>query len=448
MHPCTVTALQVGPAASATPPRSLNSPRSGHRRADSALVPEHGEPGPTSSTTVEPPSTTTTARHSTGTLAVTLWYVAHGPLDDGGALADEGCVIHVHGERDVGNDATQKSRFDRLLRLESVADHDAACVSVLVEDLPLGSWRVTASRCSDHDHDAPSPATASLPSSGWVASTSLPGPDAYASSAGEGAAAAAPGVTALTATYRETVRRVAPHWHLPGVQGPASLVVLLLGAWMAVWMTSQVAAQRGLPAAEIAALSVSGLGIGVLTAMAVAAVHQRLLRQRRRLFPHPVLVVTAAAVLAGGAAWSGLVARTVLDAATPGLLLGLAAGHVSHTLSGRGAGRPSTSRWALWATDRYLATRRVPVQLYQAAWTVTLALLSLAGNSLAPAAHIADLHLEGALFTVSAVLYLAARLLWRATKARPAEQEEPRRSPTVAMLLALPLAVAVILPEH
>jgi len=382
---------------------------------------------------------------------VTLWYLAHGTPEDGGVLADEGCVIHVRGERDSGNAASGRSRFDRLLRLQGVADHHTACVSVLVEDLPLGFWRVTASRCSDHDHDhdAVSPGTASLPSSGWVASTSLLTPDAHVCPPEENAAATpALLVQALMATYRETVRRVAPHWHLPGVQGPASLIVLLLGAWMAVWMTAQVAAQRGLPAAEIAALSVSGLGVGVITAMAAAAVLRRLLRQRRRLLPHPVLVVTAVAVLAGGAAWSGLLARTVLDAATPGLLLALAAGHVSHALSGRGAGRPGTSRWALWATDRYLATRRAPVQLYQAAWTATLALLSLAGNSQAQAAHIADLHLEGALFTASTVLYLLARLKWRGTRARPCEQEEPRRSPTVAMLLALPLAVAVILPEH
>jgi len=386
----------------------------------------------------------------TGTLAVTLWYLAHGtPDDDGGVLADEGCVIHVRGERDTGDAATGRSRFDRLLRLESVADHHTACVSVLVEDLPLGSWRVTASRCSDHEPDALSPETASLPSSGWVASTSLPAPATRAFPAGEDApAATTPKVQALTAKYREAVRRVAPHWHLPGVQGPASLIVLLLGAWMAVWMTSQVAAQRGLPAAEITALSVSGLGVGLATAAAVAVVLRRLMRQRRRLLPHPVLVVTAVAVLAGGAVWADLAARTVLDAATPGLLLALAAGHVSHALSGRGAGRPVASRWALWATDRYLATRRAPVQLYQAAWTVTLALGSLAGNSQTQAAHIADLHLEGALFTASTVLYLAARLLWRATKARPSEQEEARRSPTVAMLLALPLAVAVILPEH
>jgi len=386
--------------------------------------------------------------YRTGTLAVTLWYLAHGTPGDGGVLAGEDCVIHIRGERDTGG-ATGRFRFDRLLRLESVTDHHTACVSVLVEDLPLGSWRVTASHCSNHEPDALSLGTASLPSSGWVASTSLITPDAHAASAGEDApAATTPRMQALTATYRETVRRVVPHWHLPGVQGPASLVVLLFGAWMAVWMTSQVAAQRGLPAGEITALSVSGLGVGLATAAAVAVVLRRLLRQRRRLLPHPVLVMTAAAVLAGGAVWADLVARTVLDAATPGLLLALAAGHVSHALSGRGAGRPGGSRWAMWATDRYLATRRVPVQLYQAAWTVTLALLSLAGNNQAQAAHIADLHLEGALFTASTVLYLLARLVWRGTRARPSEQEEPRRSPTVAMLVALPLAVAVILPEH
>jgi len=148
MHPCTVTSLQISPVAAATTP--------------------------------QPPHAMTKDANRTGTLAVTLWYLAHGTPDDGDVQVDEGCVIHVRGERDTGDAASGRSRFDRLLRLESVADHHAACVSVLVEDLPLGSWRVTASRCSDHEHDAVSPGTASLPSSGWVASTSLLAPDAHA----------------------------------------------------------------------------------------------------------------------------------------------------------------------------------------------------------------------------------------------------------------------------
>ncbi|NAZ81811.1 hypothetical protein GTR02_08255 [Kineococcus sp. R8] len=402
MHPCTVTALQVRPVA-----------------AD--------------------------------TLVVSLWYVAHGTGGDGGASDRGHCVLHVRGERDPGEDAVGPTRFDRLVRLPDVPDHDAACVSVIVEDLPPGSWRVTASRCTDHaGHEAaPPPDGAGLPWTGWVTTASLPAPRAHRDPGGEGGAAAARGVGALLTAYREAVRRLAPHWHLPGVHGLASLAVLVLGAWMAVWMTSQVAARWGLPAAEVAASAVIGLGAGVVTAAAVSAVLRRLSRQCRGLFPHLVLVVVAVSVLALGAAWEGLAVRTVLDAATPGLLLGLTAGHVSAALSGRGAGRPRRSRWALWATDRHLATRRVPVQLCQAAWTGALALLSLAGTGLTEVTHVADLHLEGALFTVGAVLCVAARLVWRGTTARPSRaEEEPRRSPTVALLLAVPLAVAVILPEH
>ena len=66
-------------------------------------------------------------------------------------------------------------------------------------------------------------------------------------------------------------------------------------------------------------------------------------------------------------------AGRVLDATAPGIFFGLAVGRPGCFLSGCCAGRPTTSRWGLWSSDRRLAIRRLPAQLYEAALALTIA---------------------------------------------------------------------------
>ena len=49
----------------------------------------------------------------------------------------------------------------------------------------------------------------------------------------------------------------------------------------------------------------------------------------------------------------------------PGLLLGLMVGRLGCLLGGCCAGRPTSSRWGVWSSDRSLGVRRVPVQLFE-----------------------------------------------------------------------------------
>jgi phosphatidylglycerol---prolipoprotein diacylglyceryl transferase len=89
-------------------------------------------------------------------------------------------------------------------------------------------------------------------------------------------------------------------------------------------------------------------------------------------------LLVAFTVLALGGAVTGIGAGTLLDATTPGLFLGMAVGRPGCFLTGCCAGRPTASRWGLWSSDRTLAIRRVPVQLWEAGLALVIGVSTLA----------------------------------------------------------------------
>lgn len=66
-----------------------------------------------------------------------------------------------------------------------------------------------------------------------------------------------------------------------------------------------------------------------------------------------------------------------LDASTPGLMLGLAVGRIGCFFTGCCAGRQSSSRWAIWSSNRRVGARRVPTQLLESALALTIGTASL-----------------------------------------------------------------------
>ncbi len=56
---------------------------------------------------------------------------------------------------------------------------------------------------------------------------------------------------------------------------------------------------------------------------------------------------------------------TFLDATAPGLFLGMALGRPGCFFTGCCAGRPTTSRWGIWSSDRNVGARRIPTQLLE-----------------------------------------------------------------------------------
>jgi len=85
------------------------------------------------------------------------------------------------------------------------------------------------------------------------------------------------------------------------------------------------------------------------------------------------------------------------------LFLGMAIGRPGCFLAGCCSGRPTRSRWGLFSSDRTLATRRIPVQLYEAA-----AALLIAGVALAAVLQV-DLPVGGLVFLGSIAAYTLVR---------------------------------------
>jgi len=74
-----------------------------------------------------------------------------------------------------------------------------------------------------------------------------------------------------------------------------------------------------------------------------------------------------------------------------------AIGRLGCLLGGCCVGRPTTSRWAVWSSDRRVGTLRIPVQLMESAMAGVLALVSALLLLLAPS------HVPGTVFVGAAV---------------------------------------------
>ncbi len=89
-------------------------------------------------------------------------------------------------------------------------------------------------------------------------------------------------------------------------------------------------------------------------------------------------VIGAVATLILGALLFGLSVGHVLDVTTPGLFLAMAIGRFGCFFGGCCVGRPTTSRWGVWSSDRHLGVRRVPTQIVESALALLVALVTLA----------------------------------------------------------------------
>jgi phosphatidylglycerol:prolipoprotein diacylglycerol transferase len=77
------------------------------------------------------------------------------------------------------------------------------------------------------------------------------------------------------------------------------------------------------------------------------------------------LIAGVTAVAATLLAVTGTNAGVFLDVTAPGLMFGMAVGRIGCLFAGCCVGRPTTSRWGIWSSDRHLGVRRVPTQLLE-----------------------------------------------------------------------------------
>lgn len=167
--------------------------------------------------------------------------------------------------------------------------------------------------------------------------------------------------------------------HGPSVRLWAWPLLVGIGGLVAIALQAMLGARAGLDAVDLVVLSLVACVIGLVGGKAwYLAVHRA--RPREALTAGTCIqgfLVGAVATLAVGAAVLGIPIGSMLDITTPGIFVAVAIGRPGCWLTGCCAGRPTTSRWGVWASDRRVALRRTPVQLAEAALGLALGLVSL-----------------------------------------------------------------------
>lgn len=193
----------------------------------------------------------------------------------------------------------------------------------------------------------------------------------------------------------------------PGIILGAWPALVGLGALAGVALQSTLARAAGLPATRVLLLALASCLVGIVG----AKVYYRL----THLGEETGLLVTGASlqgfiigaitVLALGSTLWRLPVGTVLDVTAPALLLGQAIGRIGCFFGGCCTGRPTTSRWGLWSSDRRIGVRRVPVQLMESVSAAVLAVSTVAVLRFAAPSP------QGLVFVASLSAYLVVRQL-------------------------------------
>jgi phosphatidylglycerol:prolipoprotein diacylglycerol transferase len=293
-------------------------------------------------------------------LAATYWGVA-ADVEPG-----EDVSIRFTGVRVAAEDhpPTEKDRFERTLVVESLPPAGGRfAATTRIQGIASGEWQVSAHRIDD----------------------GAEGTERHQSTV----------LTARTAllSHGPAVRV----WSWPALVAAGAVVALILQGLLLSRTATNVAA----------AVSISVLSC-VLGYIGAKVWYSVLHRRPIRAFIHAGaciqgFLLVALGTLTIGGALGGMDVGAILDATTPGLFLGMAIGRPGCFLAGCCSGRPTESRWGLFSSDRTLATKRIPVQLYEAA-----AALLIAGVALAVVLQV-DLPVGGLVFLGSIAAYTLVR---------------------------------------
>jgi phosphatidylglycerol---prolipoprotein diacylglyceryl transferase len=146
-------------------------------------------------------------------------------------------------------------------------------------------------------------------------------------------------------------------------------------------------------------------------------------------------IVVAAAAFAG----PGVPAGVYLGVTACALLFGMAIGRPGCFWAGCCVGRPTSSRWGIWASDRRLGCRREPAQLLEA-----LASLVVGGAVLA-VVLLDGLSRSGPVAVAGLAAYTLARQFILSLRAEPPERWRYGRQLTIAVAAAALIASVVLL---
>lgn len=162
----------------------------------------------------------------------------------------------------------------------------------------------------------------------------------------------------------------------PGIARGAWTIMVALGIASALAVQAAILASRDLSVSRGMAVTAAAVAMG-----AVGAKLWYLVQRRRgestngwciQGFVAGLLLVLAVVVPT-----IGLPVREFMDVSAPGLLLGMAIGRIGCFLAGCCVGRPTSSRFGVWSSDRRLGVRRIPTQLLESAVAAALGTAAL-----------------------------------------------------------------------
>lgn len=221
-------------------------------------------------------------------------------------------------------------------------------------------------------------------------------------------------------------------WWWPALVGTGAVFAIVLQALLLARDDVNVAAAVG--------ISILGCLLGFLGAktwyLVLKRQHPRTIVKSGACIQGFLLV--ALGVLAIGGAVVGIGVGTLLDATTPGLFLGMAIGRPGCFLTGCCAGRATASRWGVWSSDRTVAVRRVPVQLWEAAAALVIGAVTLTLTLTT------DVAIAGALFVGAVAAYTAVRQLLFPFRTDP-HTRRGRYATIAACLMVILVDVALVL---
>ncbi|MEU1598524.1 prolipoprotein diacylglyceryl transferase family protein [Streptomyces sp. NPDC005708] len=311
-------------------------------------------------------------------------------------------AITFAGLREGGEPAKDaRDRFERVETVEGITPGSGRIsVTAKVEDINPGTWHVTATPV----------ALAPAGHSG----TPEPGPR-------------------LEPTVVTTSTRLAPLVRGPGVRPFAWPLLVAAGVALAVVVQGLLAARAGLDTGTAIVASLAGSVVGYFSAKAYYMVQHR--QHLRRFIGAGTCIQgfllgafgTALAVVAA----AGIPVGTWLDVAAPGAFLAMATARPGCFLGGCCVGRPTTSRWGVWSSDRRVGIRRVPTQLIEALLALTLGAATLAADLTSRPA------IPGMLFVAAMAAYTLGRQLLFPLRAETRKTKAGRPLTAAATLLVL-----------
>lgn len=241
-------------------------------------------------------------------------------------------------------------------------------------------------------------------------------------------------ISAAQPVLRTAILPFAP---VPGIRRAVWAPLVALGVVAGVVMQVLLLARAHANAATVLAIcAASVLAGGVGAKLWFIALH-RGQRAEGWCIQGAIAGSALTAVLAAALLLANLSVGAFLNAAAPTLMLGIAIGRPGCFWAGCCVGRPTTSRFGIWSSDRQLGIRRIPTQLLEALLGLIIAAAALAIVLAAGLGH------SGALLLGTLAAYTLGRQLILPHRAEPRQTTIGRPATSALASVALLAAIAL-----